>query len=154
MNESGFINKVNKKLSSKIYKWKINDSYHNGVPDTYYAGPGAFCFVEYKYKAKLPVRGTSKINFGLSIQQELWLNIQKEFNIPVFVIAGCENKLVCLQTDFKKCNIFTRDTFLKEAIDFQDLINLLNIHCLGGTQGLGETHVSKESGILQKLLRQ
>ena len=64
-----------------------------------------------------------------------------------------EDKSVFLQTDFKKCNIFTRDTFLKEAIDFQNLINLLNIHCLGGTQGLGETDVSKESGLLQKSLR-
>ena len=131
MNETGLINKINKKLSSKIYKWKINDPYHGGVPDVYYSCTNAFCFVEYKYKPKFPVHGASKINFGLSAQQEFWLNIQKKFRIPVFVIAGCQNKLVCLQTDFKKCNSFTKDTFLEEAISFQDIIDLLNMHCLG-----------------------
>ena len=133
MNESGFIKKVNTQLSSKIYKWKINDPYHGGVPDTYYSGPNAFCFAEYKYKPKLPARSTSKINFGLAKQQELWLNQQKEFNIPVFVIAGCEDKLICLDVEFGICNTLTKYTFLEKAIHLDELITLLNLHCLGET---------------------
>lgn len=132
MNETSFITKINKKLSSKIYKWKINDPYHGGVPDTYYAGPGGFCFAEYKYKPKLPKKDISKINFGLSVQQELWLTTQAGFNVPVYVIVGCEDQIVCLSTDFKRCNTFTQEEFLKEAIHFEDLIDLLNTHCLKG----------------------
>ena len=132
VNESGFISKINKKLLPKIYKWKINDPYHGGVPDTYYSGPGALCFVEYKYKPKLPKKGSSMINFGLSSQQELWLNAQKAFGVPVFVVAGCEDRLACLQTNFGECNTFTKDTFLDESIHFNDFIELLNRHCLDG----------------------
>ena len=131
MNETGFITKINKKLSSKIYKWKINDPYHGGVPDTYYSGPNSFCFVEYKYKPSLPKKDTSKINFGLSAQQDLWLTTQAAFNVPVYAIVGCEDQIVCLRTDFKRCNTFTREEFLQEAIDLQGIVTLLNLHCLG-----------------------
>ena len=132
MKEKDFINKVHKKLPKEVYKWKINDPYHGGVPDAFYSGPAGFCFVEYKYKPKLPKKGASKINFGLSSQQNLWLNKQKDFGVPVFVIAGCEDRLVCLQTNFDECNAFTRDTFLGESMHFNDFIKLLNEHCLHG----------------------
>ena len=135
MNEAAFIKKVNRALSSAIYKWKINDPYHGGVPDAYYSGPGDFCFVEYKYNPKLPVRGTSKINFMLSAQQELWLHKQQSFGIPVFVIAGCEDKVVHLRTDFSKVNHYVKNTFLEEASTFKELVELLNEHCLGETNG-------------------
>ena len=54
MQERHFINKIHKKLPSTIYKWKINDAYHGGVPDCFYSGTGGLCFVEYKYKKELP----------------------------------------------------------------------------------------------------
>lgn len=133
MNESGFIKKVNTQLSSKIYKWKINDPYHGGVPDVYYSGLAGICFAEYKYKPKLPARNTSKINFGLSKQQELWLTVQATNQVSVCVIAGCENKAVHLVTDFGKVNSYTKDSFLKEAIQLEEVVELLNLHCLGET---------------------
>ena len=135
MNEATFIKKTHKALSSEIYKWKINDPYHGGVPDAYYSGPGDFCFVEYKYKPALPIKDTSKISFGLSTQQELWLNKQQSFGVPVFVVAGCEDKIVHLRTDFGKVNHYIKNTFMEEAITFKELIELLNEHCLGETHG-------------------
>ena len=53
MREKEFINKIHKKLPKEIYKWKINDPYHGGVPDTFYSGPKGFAFFEYKYIQKL-----------------------------------------------------------------------------------------------------
>ena len=54
MKEKDFINKVHKKLPKEIYKWKINDPFHGGVPDAFYSGPAGFAFVEYKYTQTLP----------------------------------------------------------------------------------------------------
>ena len=65
MREKEFINKIHKKLPKEIYKWKINDPYHGGVPDTFYSGPKGFAFFEYKYVQKLPKRNTSKIKVDL-----------------------------------------------------------------------------------------
>ena len=56
MQERHFINKIHKRLSSDIYKWKINDAYHGGVPDVFYSGPGGHCFVENKYKKELAAK--------------------------------------------------------------------------------------------------
>jgi len=134
VNETGFINKINKSLSTNIYKWKINDPYHGGVPDCYYSGPAGMCFVEYKYKPKLPAKDTSKINFGLSKQQELWLTQQAANRVSVYVIAGCEDKAVHLATDFGKVNLYTKESFLKEAVDFAQIKDLLHIR-LGETDG-------------------
>ena len=65
MQERQFITKIHKKLPISIYKWKINDSYHGGVPDCFYSGPAGHCFVEYKFKKELPkiiVTGSAKRN--------------------------------------------------------------------------------------------
>ena len=81
MREKEFINKVHKALPSSIYKWKINDSYHGGVPDTFYAGPNGHCFIEYKYIDQLPAKNTSKVKFNLSPQQRIWLTEQAVNNL-------------------------------------------------------------------------
>lgn len=134
VNETGFIKKINKSLSADIYKWKINDPYHGGVPDVYYSGPAGMCFVEYKYKPKLPARDTSKIDFGLSKQQELWLTNQVKNQVSVYVLAGCEDKVVKISNNFAKVNEYTRQTFLEDAMEFQQAVFLLNAR-LGGTDG-------------------
>ena len=134
VNETGFINKVNKALSTNIYKWKINDPYHGGVPDVYYSGPAGMCFVEYKYKPKLPARDTSKINFGLSKQQEIWLTDRRNHQVSVYVLAGCEDKVVQVGYNFGKVNEYTKQTFLEDAMDFKQAVFLLNAR-LGGTDG-------------------
>jgi len=134
VNESGFIQKVNKLLGSDVYKWKINDPYHGGVPDVYYSGPAGLCFVEYKYKPKLPAKDTSKIDFGLSKQQELWLTRQANHQVSVYVLAGCEDKVVQLSHNFGRVNKYTKETFLQEAMDIKQVAFLLNAR-LGGTDG-------------------
>lgn len=134
VNETGFIKKVNKSLSTNIYKWKINDPFHGGVPDCYYSGPAGMCFVEYKYKPNLPARDTSKINFGLSKQQELWLTNQVKHQVSVYVLAGCENKVVQVSYNFGKVNKYTKQTFLEDAMEFEQAVFLLNSR-LGGTDG-------------------
>lgn len=132
VNETGFIKKVNKSLSTNIYKWKINDPYHGGVPDVYYSGPAGMCFVEYKYKPKLPARPSSKLDFGLSKQQELWLTNQVKNQVSVYVLAGCENKVVKVSNNFAKVNEYTKETFLEDAMEFEQAVFLLNTR-LGGT---------------------
>ena len=132
VNETGFIKKVNKSLSTNIYKWKINDPYHGGVPDVYYSGPAGMCFVEYKYKPKLPARPSSKLDFGLSKQQELWLTNQVKNQVSVYVLAGCEDKVVKVSNNFAKVNEYTKETFLEDAMEFEQAVFLLNTR-LGGT---------------------
>lgn len=134
VNETGFIKKINKSLSTNIYKWKINDPFHGGVPDCYYSGPAGMCFVEYKYKPKLPARDTSKINFGLSKQQELWLTDRQKDQVSVYVLAGCEDKVVQVSYNFGKVNEYTKQTFLEDAMEFEQAVFLLNSR-LGGTDG-------------------
>jgi hypothetical protein len=130
VNESQFINKIHKKLSNQVYRWKINDPYHGGVPDAYYSGPAASAFVEYKYKPVLPVKDTSKINFGLSSQQELWLTSQAKNQVPVYVIAGCKNRIIKLTSNFEDVNTYTKQEFIDKSIHIDDWISMLQQHCL------------------------
>jgi len=92
------------------------------------------CFVEYKYKPKLPARDTSKINFGLSKQQELWLTDRQKDQVSVYVLAGCEDKVVQVSYNFGKVNEYTKQTFLEDAMEFEQAVFLLNSR-LGGTDG-------------------
>jgi len=130
LNERQLINRVHRVLSKKIYRWKINDSYHGGVPDTYYSGPAGLCFVEYKYKPKPPLKGTSKMNFRLSEQQQLWLTQQRGYNVPVFVLAGCREDYLFTQ-EFERVNDYTKDEFYEDAIPLVDFILKLEQRCLG-----------------------
>tara|TARA_R110002020_G_scaffold238795_2_gene451333 strand:- start:1094 stop:1498 length:405 start_codon:yes stop_codon:yes gene_type:complete len=130
MNEHGFIKKIHKMLPPRLYKWKINDPYHGGIPDAYYAGPHGFCFVEYKYIAELPKRGTTKLNFGLTTQQKIWLLTQHRFRVPVYVVLGAEDQVMFTQ-DFENANAFTVDQFLEHSVAVEDyVLKLVNI-CLG-----------------------
>ena len=121
-------------LPARLYKWKINDPYHGGVPDAYYAGPNGFCFVEYKYIPELPSRGTSKLNFNLTTQQKLWLLQQHRFNVPVYVVLGAEDQVVLTQ-DFQNANAFTVSQFLEQSIEVEDFIVKLVDICLGKQDG-------------------
>ena len=86
MTEREFIAKIHKALDSEIYKWKIHDAYHGGVPDAYYSGPAGCMFIEYKYHRKMPVRLTSKINTKTSSQQKLWLQRAIDHNVLAFLV--------------------------------------------------------------------
>lgn len=130
MNERQLINRVHRVLSCKIYRWKINDTYHGGVADTYYSGPAGNCFVEYKYKYKAPKKQTSKMAFNLSAQQELWLTKQLQHNVPTYVLAGCKDSFWLTQ-DFKNVNTCTKERFELESIPLVDYILFIEQHCLG-----------------------
>ena len=114
MKEKDFINKVHKKLPKEVYKWKINDPYHGGVPDAFYSGPAGFCFVEYKYVQELPNRGTSKVPVNLSQQQRIWIRR-----------AGG----VCI-TSNPETEFFYLDCFLRCAVTFEAYIDKISNICL------------------------
>ena len=133
--EKEFINKVHKHLPKEIYRWKINDPYHGGVPDTYYAGSTGFCFIEYKYQDTLPRKDTSKIQIHLSTQQRLWLKQQHEFNIPVYVVLGSQDRVYTTQ-NFDLPHITLKE-FRKNSILFTEYMqNLTNILIGGKNDGL------------------
>lgn len=128
MKEKDFINKIHKKLPKEIYKWKINDPYHGGVPDTFYSGPAGFAFFEYKYIQQLPKRSTSKIKVDLSPQQRIWLQRQYDYNMPVYYILGAPDLCIVSQ-DFQK-EFFTLDEFLKCALPIEQFIDKISNICL------------------------
>ena len=129
MQERHFINKIHKRLSSDIYKWKINDAYHGGVPDVFYSGPGGHCFVEYKYKKELPKRHNTYIKFGVTAQQCAWLNARKDEGVPVFVALGV-GKSVVFNNNFDVVNVYTVRDYITEAMSIDDFIDELEKICI------------------------
>ena len=129
MQERHFINKIHKRLSSDIYKWKINDAYHGGVPDVFYSGPGGHCFVEYKYKKELPKRHNTYIKFGVTAQQCAWLNARKDEGVPVFVALGV-GKSVVFNDNFDVVNVYTVRDYITEAMSIDDFIDELEKICI------------------------
>lgn len=129
MQERHFINKIHKRLSSDIYKWKINDAYHGGVPDVFYSGPGGHCFVEYKYKKELPKKHNTFIKFGVTAQQCAWLNARKDEGVPVFVALGV-GKSVVFNDNFDVVNVYTVRDYITEAMSIDDFIDELEKICI------------------------
>lgn len=118
---------MHKHLPTSIYRWKINDPYHGGVPDTYYSGSKGNCFVEYKYQEELPKRNTSKVKINLSAQQRIWLATQHEHNVNVFVVVGTRRSCY-LTRDFQLKEITVKQ-FKDNCITFDDYINKLKEIC-------------------------
>ena len=129
MQERHFINKVHKKLPSTIYKWKINDAYHGGVPDCFYSGNSGLCFVEYKYKKELPKRDGTSINFNLTPQQCAWLKARKAEGVPCFAALGVSN-LVLITQDFDNVNSITKSQFMRDAMNISEFIAKLENLCV------------------------
>ena len=129
MQERHFINKIHKRLSSNIYKWKINDAYHGGVPDVFYSGPGGHCFVEYKYKKELPKRHNTFIKFGVTAQQCAWLNARKDEGVPVFIALGV-GKSIVFNDNFDVVNVYTVRDYITEAMSIDDFIDELEKICI------------------------
>ena len=126
--EKEFINKVHKHLPTAIYRWKINDPYHGGVPDAFYSGIQGHCFVEYKYKDSLPKKPNSKIKLNLSEQQRNWLKKQKVNNIFVYVVFACQDQVYVIE-DFD-LQEFTVETFNTHAVPFDNFISALSRFCM------------------------
>ena len=129
MQERHFINKIHKRLSSDIYKWKINDAYHGGVPDVFYSGPGGHCFVEYKYKKELPKKHNTFIKFGVTAQQCAWLYARIDEGVPVFVALGV-GKSIVFNNNFDVVNVYTVRDYITEAMSIDDFIDELEKICI------------------------
>ena len=129
MQERHFINKIHKKLPPTIYKWKINDAYHGGVPDCFYSGNAGLCFVEYKYKKELPKRDGTAICFNLTPQQCAWLKDRKNEGVPTFAALGIGN-LVLVTQDFDNVNNITKSQFMTKAMSITDFIAKLENLCV------------------------
>lgn len=132
MREKEFINKVHRHLPKEIYRWKINDAYHGGVPDAFYSGPQGHCFIEYKYINTLPKKNESKIEINLSVQQKIWLTQQKKNNIFTYAVLGTP-ELVYVLEDFTIKHI-TLKNLKSTGVPFKSFIEALTKHCLGETK--------------------
>ncbi len=79
------------KFLKPLYVWAVNDSWHAGVPDHYYSGPGGDLWAEYKFFPK------DRVSFDLTrppkspkltrVQQN-WLNSRHDEGRTVRVIVG------------------------------------------------------------------
>ena len=127
--EKEFINKVHKHLPKTIYRWKINDPYHGGVPDTFYSGRNDHCFIEYKYTEKIPARQTSKLKFNLSPQQRIWLNLQLSNNIKCYACLAIKNQVYVTQ-DFN-LEYKTLEEFNDQSITFDSFIEFITDITIG-----------------------
>tara|TARA_B100000927_G_scaffold94784_1_gene76490 strand:+ start:232 stop:624 length:393 start_codon:yes stop_codon:yes gene_type:complete len=129
MQERHFIQLIHQKLPPTIYKWKINDAYHGGVPDCFYSGNGGLCFVEYKYKKELPKKDSTCISFKLTLQQCAWLKERKAEGVPCYVALGV-GKLIMFTQKFEHANKITKATFMKEAISISEFVAKLENLCV------------------------
>jgi hypothetical protein len=128
MTEHNFISKIHSLLPKEVFRWKINDPYHGGVPDCFYSGPKGFCFMEYKYRDKKPVRATTLIKFNLTQQQRAWLHKQYNFGLPIYAAMGVGNEVLLTQDFYKKA--FSVQEFEEKAVHVKDFVNIISNICL------------------------
>ena len=131
MNEHSFVKSVHRKLPVDLYKWKIHDSYTNGVPDAMYAGNKAILFIEYKYVPKLPSKKDTVVKLGLSGLQIQWLNNFVDLGHNVAVVVGTEGKNVLIMEDKTWNTPPSKENFLKNAIKTPDLQDYILNVCTG-----------------------
>jgi hypothetical protein len=87
MNEAQFTQKIHRKLSSEVYKWKISDRFTAGIPDAYYSGNKDDLWVEYKFEKEGPHRRF----MNLSALQKNWLKSRHSEGRNVAAIQGYED---------------------------------------------------------------
>ena len=128
MNEHSFVKSVHRKLPVDLYKWKIHDSYTNGVPDSMYAGDKGILFVEYKYVPSLPKIKTTPIKINLSKLQLQWLNNFVDMGHNAAVVVGTEGKNILILQDKQSNTPISKENFLKKSVKPSDLSNfILNV---------------------------
>ena len=117
MTESGFTSSIKAKLPSRIYSWKINCKYANGIPDSWYSGPVSDLWVEYKYVKTLPKNGVKP---NLSPLQEKWLKDRHSEGRNVAVIVGSPDGCL-IYTNLE----WTKHKSLDHIITKQDVIDFI-----------------------------
>ena len=129
MREKEFINKVHKALPKSIYRWKIFDPYHGGVPDAFYAGPKNHCFVEYKYQENLPKNPKTDIKINLTLQQREVLRLHQNNKILAFWVFGSKSAVyMCHDVDK---TVVKRLDFNEHSMSFSNYVKKLVELCIG-----------------------
>lgn len=130
MNEHSYIRNVHKELSSKVFKWKIRDSYAGGVPDAYYSGEKGCVWAEYKHIKTLPQRDTSIIKNTLSSLQKAWLNRAMDHGQHAILIYGFENKAAVFKDKTWEFTAITKKELVSKFISRKQLVEYLENLCL------------------------
>ena len=130
MNEHSYIRNVHKELSSKVFKWKIRDSYAGGVPDAYYSGEKGCVWAEYKHIKTLPLRDTSVIKNTLSSLQKAWLNRAVDHGQHAILIYGFESKAVIFKDKTWEFTTITKKELESKFISRKELVEYLEKLCL------------------------
>lgn len=93
MKEPQFITKIHRLLPQSVYRWKIHDRFHRGIPDTWYSGVAGDLWIEYKFTQKLP---QTRITPRLSPSQKTWLNDRLVENKQLAVVVGDPDEAVVI----------------------------------------------------------
>lgn len=67
---------------------KLSDAFTAGTPDAYYVVRGTVGFLELKYKADWPVRVTTPVRPGITVEQRRYLETLVAAKAPAFVFIG------------------------------------------------------------------
>lgn len=119
---------MHKHLPKEVYRWKINDPYHGGVPDAFYSGQANSCFIEYKYTESLPKKESSYIKLNLSEQQRNWLKLQQNNNLFVYAVFASPGQVYVIE-DFN-LKQFTLKEYNERSCTFNNFIKALSSFCL------------------------
>lgn len=85
MDEHSYIRSIHRTLPTSVHSWKIAAKFHRGIPDAWYSGDRADCWIEYKYLKKTPKR---KFTPALNANQKKWLRDRHAEGRNVAVIVG------------------------------------------------------------------
>ncbi len=96
--ENRFRQLVHKHLPPEIYHEKMSNPFRSGTPDDYYEGPGGMCWIEYKWRPYVSVRGF--LTPALSPQQSRWLFRADRNHIRCFVIVGSSAGGIVLSSNY------------------------------------------------------
>lgn len=86
--ETTFYQSVHRHMSPQVYHLKMHNPYVGGPADSWYSGPAADLWVEWKYVI-LAKRPATPIGVTLSPLQRTWLRDRHQEGRNVAVIVGC-----------------------------------------------------------------
>ena len=128
--ETFWTNHVKPALTSKHFgrrAWKVGTSTRAGIPDVAYRPPGAMAWIELKYVDHWPVRDTTPLTLGLSLEQQAHLRDWCEDDRGHgFVIALVETDVLVFP--WHVANVIERDNVATIALlgmALKDVKNLL-----------------------------
>jgi len=144
LNEHGYIRSVHRHLPAEMHKWKIHDNYAGGVPDCWYAGPHGNIWVEYKWIAALPKRGSTVIKPNLSAQQLAWLIKMSGQDISCACIIGSpDGGILLTETDHWEHGLVKSVLNKANVLPAKDIARWLIQHCM---EAESDDHIKNKNG--------